>query len=149
MYNALVEAVSRALYDAFPDVPILGSEEIEQGIQEPCFLITVVSPAREKVMQSLYQYRVALAVQYFPEDKERPREECQRVLAELDDTLECVEVQTEEYEKLTWREKMDAAMVDDVLTATVVYTDVYYRPEDNVSMEHLDEIIREKGQEDA
>lgn len=145
MYNVTVEAISRALHDAFPEVPVLGSEEIEQGIREPCFLITVVSPARDKIMRSLYQYRVTLAVQYFPEDREYPREECQRVLAVLDDALECIDVQTEEYGKLTWREKMDASIVDDVLTATVTYTDVYYRPEDAMPMEHLEETIREKG----
>lgn len=150
MYNEFAKAITRELHKAFPNTPVRGLEEVKQGIEAPCFLVTLVSPHREKVVGRLYRYNVSYAVQYFPESKATPREECADVLDVLDEILEWITMKYEDgngekREKLTYRDDVESVIVDDVLTTTVRYSDMYYRPESGDPMETIETEVALKG----
>lgn len=149
MYNSIAKAITRQLHTAWPNTPVYALEEMKQGINEPCFLVTMVSAFRDKVVGQLYRYDPTYAVQYFPSTS-TPREECAGVLADLDDVLEYVTINyvqgNDLIEKKVRRTAMEGVIVDDVMTATVRYENFWHKLAADDLMEKAETEIALKGE---
>ena len=88
MIKRLTDAISLALSERFPDSHIY-TEEVEQGLELPAFLIVPELPTHEQFMDKRYFQRYPFKVHYFPE-KEGFREEVAKVFSNLYDCLEWV-----------------------------------------------------------
>lgn len=49
MINAIIEAISVALNGEFGDSYEIHMEEIEQGLEEPCFFIFCLNPSSDQI----------------------------------------------------------------------------------------------------
>lgn len=141
MINSVIEAVSRALYSEFGCK--IHMEEIEQGLEEPCFLISCLNPATKRYPGKRYFRQNPLAIQYFPESRSDLRRECGDVAERLMWCLEWVAMKDED--KPIRGTGMHYEIVDEVLHFFVNYDFFVYRPEDTEPMETLTERQRTKG----
>ena len=79
MVNDIIDGLSVALYDAFPSCKIY-SEQIKQGLEEPCFFIEVVSSLEKPLLKDRVQREILFDVLYFTENDNAERH---RVASEL------------------------------------------------------------------
>jgi hypothetical protein len=68
-----MDGLSVALYDAFPSCKIY-SEQIEQGLEEPCFLITVISSLEKQLLKDRVQRDIQFDVLYFTKNDNAERQ---------------------------------------------------------------------------
>lgn len=114
MINDIIDGISLALSKEFPETEIY-TENVEQGLNEPCFLITLVKPENDHFINNKYKQKHLFSVQYFPEGG---RNEINEVLGRLYFVLE----EVTDLEGKTFRgSKMNADPVDNVLHFFVHY----------------------------
>lgn len=82
MVNDIIDGLSVALYDAFPSCKIY-SEQIEQGLEEPCFLISVVSSLEKPLLKDRVQRNILFDVLYFTENDNAEKQEVASELYQL------------------------------------------------------------------
>ena len=99
MINAIIEAVSVSLNSEFGDGYEIHMEEIEQGLEEPCFFISCLNPSNDLFLGKRYFRTNPFCIQYFPESREKQRE-CNSVAERMYGCLEYVTL-----EKMIWAEK--------------------------------------------
>ncbi|MFL2104133.1 DUF6838 family protein [Mycobacteroides abscessus] len=114
MINNIIDGISLALSKEFPESEIY-TENVEQGLNEPCFLITLVKPENEQFINNKYKQKHLFLIQYFPKGG---RNEINEVLGRLNFVLEEV---TDLNEKSFRGSKMNAEPVDNVLHFFVHY----------------------------
>lgn len=68
MVNDIIDGISNALYEAFPDHAIY-SETIKQGLKEPCFFILPLNPSESPLLGVRAVRTIPLDVHYFPPEK--------------------------------------------------------------------------------
>lgn len=81
--NGIISAVSSALCEEFGERYTIYTEEVRQGLEEPCFFISCISPKdrllignfNSHVLGKRYYRQNRLCIQFFPENRERWREE--------------------------------------------------------------------------
>lgn len=66
MINNIIDAISLALSEEFPEKDIY-TENVEQGLTEPCFLITTIKPDNKHFFNNRYKRNNLFSIQYFPE----------------------------------------------------------------------------------
>lgn len=67
MINDIIDGLSNAIYSKFPACKIY-SERVEQGLEEPCFLITVIESLEKPLLKDRVQRNILFDVLYFTED---------------------------------------------------------------------------------
>ena len=87
MINAIIEAISVALNGEFGDSYEIHMEEIEQGLEEPCFFIFCLNPTNDLFLGKRYFRTNPFCIQFFPESNEKQRE-CNGVAERMYDCLE-------------------------------------------------------------
>lgn len=122
MINDIIDAISLALSKEFPESEIY-TENIEQGLTEPCFLITLIKPENNHFINNKYKQTHLFSVQYFPKDG---RSEINGVLERLYFTLEQV---TDLTGKTFRGSKMKAEPVDKVLHFFIHYDFIVHKVE--------------------
>ena len=97
--NKIISAVSRALSEEFGEEHTIYTEEVKQGLKEPCFFISCISP-KERLLIGNFNFHVLgkryyrqnrFCVQYFPESQTRGREESYDVAEKMCLCLEMLE----------------------------------------------------------
>lgn len=83
--------IAQALYGEFGDDYTIYSDQVEQGLKTPCFLIFPVSSSREHVIGNRYEERLPYDIHYFPQ-KRNHRSELNEVLGRLYGALEYITV---------------------------------------------------------
>ena len=68
MINRIVKGVAAKLHDAFGDGYLIHQNDIRQGLEPPCFLITTVGPSLDPQPNGLRLLTVPLDISYFPTD---------------------------------------------------------------------------------
>lgn len=117
MTNDIVSAVSRALYETFGGDYEVHKESIEQGLQEPCFLISALEATREQFLGRRYFRTNPVVIYYFPNQTTALQYECAVVKDRLWDCLELIDV-----DGVTLRGTgMSGQVTDDVLAFYVSY----------------------------
>ncbi|MDE5696605.1 MAG: hypothetical protein K2I96_04210 [Lachnospiraceae bacterium] len=130
MINSIIEAISVALNDAFGDGYEIHMEELEQGLEEPCFFISCLNPSESQFLGKRYLRTNQFCIQYFPAVSEKQRE-CNDVAERL---YECLEYIAPDGDTSPIRgTKMNHEVVDGVLNFFVNY-DLFVYKKDSVSV---------------
>lgn len=141
MINEIIESVAKTLSEAFPSCGEPYTENVEQGLAEPCFLITAISPQMVKERGRMYDFSVTLEIQYFPESKTEPKTEINDVIDKLDRVLELFPYTHDSTleEALHWSMTRDYSILDNVLTCRLILDAKYMLDEEPAAvMEKLE-----------
>ena len=91
MLNDIINGISVAINAEFPDLQIY-IDEIEQGMQTPCFLIFNLTNRETQKLNNRYLREHSFNVQYFPKSITKPTREAATVGTKLFDVLEYITV---------------------------------------------------------
>lgn len=142
MINSLLESIGIALYGEFGDRYIIYTESVEQGLQEPCFFVSCISPGNRVFLGKRYLRQNEFCLQYFPSDADSAREECNAVTERLYSCLEYIDVLGD----LVRGTKMHCEVVDKVLHFFVSYDFFVYRASNLDAMEEMEQALAVKGE---
>lgn len=129
MVNKIIDGISKALYKEFGDKYEIYTEEMEQGLQEPCFSIICVKPTNNLFRENKYYRQNQFCIHYFPSTSDK-RQECQEILEKLYQILEYVKIKDEDKEKTIMGSNMNAEFDDGVLHFFINYNMFVYKVED-------------------
>lgn len=141
MINDLTKGIAMALHEEFGGHYEIYTENVEQDLSEPCFLITCVSPKSEQFLGRRYLREHLFLVQYFPENAEEPRQECMDAQDRLYEALEFIMVDG----RLRNGRGMEGEFLDGVLHFQVKYDFFVERGETGEWMEALSQRTEVKG----
>lgn len=109
MINKIIDGISKAINKEFGDDYEIYTEEIEQGLNEPCFSIVCIKPTNNLFRQNRYFRKNQFCIHYFPSSKEK-RLECQQVLERMYLILEYIEIEETFEGKVTITKTMGTEM---------------------------------------
>lgn len=135
----MVAGISRALFDEFGYENYM--EEIQQGLEEPCFFISPINPTSRRYMGKRYFRQNQFAIQYFPESKDNPNAECNGVAERMCWCLEVIQAGGGAVRGSNMKYKI----VDGVLNFFVNYDCFVYRTGQQVRMERMKSDTNVKG----
>lgn len=131
MVNDLIDGISVKLNQVFGDDYRIYSEDVKQGLREPCFFIVDLNPSSTQVIGNRYFRQNPFDVHYFPVDT-GSNEEINTVASKLFDALEYITLLNGDLVRGT---EMHYEKVDDVLHFFVQFN-LHIRkvvtPEDNM-----------------
>lgn len=131
MIDEIMNAIARKLYSLFGDGYEIYKNSIEQDLQEPCFLISLVS-ADKKPMMGTGSFRILpFDILFFPS---RGETQCYEVTEILMDELEYIDVKGD----VMAGTKMRSEIVDDTLHFFVNYDFTIFRKKEETFMEMLE-----------
>ena len=90
MINKIIDAVSIALAEEFGEGYEIYSENIEQGLKEPCFSIVCVNPDISQFLGDRYKRKNLFCIHYFPESSTDKRLEGFNVTEKIFNCLELI-----------------------------------------------------------
>ena len=139
MVNKVLNAITEALNAEFGSNYRIYTEDVPQGLEPPCFLVTsAITPTRQKQTHVTYLYSPQFVIQYFPGSENGYRSEIHNVIDRLDECLENISVTwATKKTKKTLTETTDVAIVDGVLSYTIRVPDVYFKIEGGDLMEEI------------
>lgn len=143
MINRLIRAISIALHAEFGDSCQIYMEEVKQGLQEPCFFISCLNPAKRRFRGKRYIRTNLFCIQYFPPDGAGRNEACHMAAERLFWCLESLKTE----KRLVRGTGMHYEVMDGILHFFVRY-DVYVDREEEPlpRMEELSSELSAKGQ---
>lgn len=74
MINDIVNGISNAIYEKYGQQCRIYTENVEQGLKEPCFFIAVLKANQARIIGNRYKLTVSLDVHYFPATKAKNKE---------------------------------------------------------------------------
>lgn len=116
MVNKIIDGISNALFQEFGENYKIYTENIEQGLKKPCFVILCVNPKSKRFMGERYFRTNIFTVLYFPSTNE-PMRECNSITEKLYQCLEYISIGDD----LTHGTKMTCDVVDGVLNFLINY----------------------------
>jgi hypothetical protein len=87
----IIDGVVAALLEAFPGVKVY-TEQVKQGLKEPCFILRLLNPTSEQFFGNRYYRTNLFSVQYIPESTTDAKAECYDVNDRLFQVLEYITV---------------------------------------------------------
>lgn len=87
MIVTILEGVAKRLKEDFPEMRVYVNE-VEQGLNPPCFLLAVLEPGRTQMVGEWWRQEQLFDVQYFPETADS--RELYAIGSALFDTLETI-----------------------------------------------------------
>lgn len=69
MINEIMDAVTNRLDELFPDCRIY-TDAVEQGLETPCFFVSVLEPAERQMIGQRYFREAGFVIQYLPDEAE-------------------------------------------------------------------------------
>lgn len=129
MVNKIIDGISKALYKEFGDKYEIYTEEMEQGLQEPCFSIVCIKPINNLFRGNKYYRQNQFCIHYFPSTSDK-RQECQEVLEKLYQILEYIEIEDVDKKKKIMGNDMNAEFDSGVLHFFINYNMFVYKEED-------------------
>lgn len=88
----IIDGISEALNTEFGDEYDIYTEDIEQGLNEPCFSIVLLKPSVNQFLGKRYYRTHLFCVHYFPESTNESKLECFRIEERLMNCLEYITV---------------------------------------------------------
>jgi len=141
MINKIINAISIALNAEFGDDYTVYSEEVKQGLQEPCFFISCINKTNELFLGRRYFRENSFAVHYFPADEMNAKEECNEIAERLYLCLEWLTVDGD----LIRGAKMSAETVDGELNFFISYDMFMHKKAEYEAMDSFSSEITVKG----
>lgn len=111
MINSIIDGISIKLNQEFGDSYEIYSEEIKQGLNEPCFFIAFLRNGQTQVIGQRYYKEHFFDIHYFPKSVTDRNLELNEVAEELSDVLEYITVNGD----LIRGTNMNSEVVDGVL----------------------------------
>ena len=74
MINDIVSGITNGIYEEFGRGYKIYTEDVEQGLSEPCFFIAVVDSKQVRIVGNRYMLTAAIDVHYFPDTKTKNKE---------------------------------------------------------------------------
>lgn len=122
MINKIIDGISVAINTRFDDTYDIYTESVEQGLEEPCFLILCLNPTSKQFLGKRYFRTNQFCINYFPSSDEK-RSECNEVMEQLLSALEYITVDGD----LIRGTDMHCEVVDNVLNFFVNYDMFVYK----------------------
>ena len=139
MINKIIDGISIALDAEFGSDYEIYTENIKQGLKEPCFSIVCLNPRMEQFLGKRYFKQNQFCVHYFPKNNEKNNES----LSVIERMFECLEIITVDGDQCRGT-GMNTEIVDGVVSFIVNY-DMFVRKEEIVpAMETCDVRIGDK-----
>lgn len=91
MINKLIDAISIKLNQVFGDDYEINSENVKQGLKEPCFFIKVLNPTQSQIVGQRYFKDNPFDLHFFPKI-EGNNEEINNVAENLFDAMEYIQL---------------------------------------------------------
>jgi hypothetical protein len=91
MIKSIVSALSEAIFNEFGSDYEIYTENVEQGLQEPCFFISSLSQNSKQFFSERYKKTNLFTIQYFPSTSEK-KSECYEVAERLTQIVEWLNV---------------------------------------------------------
>lgn len=142
MFNEIIIGVSMKLNATFGEQYKIYQNDVEQGLQQPCFYLAVLNPTIAPITGRRYMSRNPLDVQYIPADDAK-KSELYTVGWELMNALEYINLLDGTLLRGTSR---NIEVVDGNLHCFVTYSLPLYKPVEETAMETLNVAVgTEKG----
>ncbi len=90
MLNDIMDAVTGRLYELFGDRYTIYTDDVKQGLEEPCFFVQFLEPSEKPMIGRRYFRRTDMCIQYMPGDIPQISEELNRVSDILMDGMEYI-----------------------------------------------------------
>ena len=136
----LIDAIAEALFQEFGSDYEIYTENVEQGLTEPCFLIRCLNPTKNRHLGLRYKRTNQFSIQYIPSTEET-NEECASVLERLFECLEDVHLSR----KPIHGADLHGEITDGILNFTVNYDGFVLKTEDSDPMKDLEILTESKG----
>lgn len=137
----LIDAIAEALFQEFGSDYEIYTEKVEQGLEEPCFLVRCLNPTKNRHLGLLYKRTNQFSVQYIPSTAEA-NDECASVLERLFECLENVIVSGRPIHGM----ELQGEITDGILNFTVNYDGFVLKEEtEQTSMNDLEVLTEAKG----
>lgn len=120
MINNIINGISEAIYKEFGEEYEIYTEEVKQGLKEPCFSIICINPTHELFRQNRYFKQHQFCIHYFPSTEEK-RTECFAITERLYKCLEYIEIKEDEATSKIRGSSMNGEYIDDILNFFVNY----------------------------
>lgn len=94
MINEIIQGITTSLdaqFNADSNVYEIYTEEIKQGLQEPCFFVQCISPKTSLFLGNRYKSSNQFCIQYFPSTQKK-QAECNNIIEALNSCLEYITV---------------------------------------------------------
>ena len=140
MIQNLIDAVAEALFQEFGSEYEYYTEKVEQGLDEPCFLIRCISPTKNLFLDRCYKRTNQFSIQYIPSTPDA-NEECNSVMERLFECLESVIL----HGKPIHGAELHGEITDGILTFTVNYDGFVIKTEEQINMEDVEVLTEAKG----
>lgn len=136
----LIDAIAEALFQQFGSGYEIYTEKVEQGLQEPCFMIRCVSPTKNLYLGTVYKRTNQFVIQYIPSSTDA-YEECVSVMEKLFDCLENVILSGKPIHGM----ELQGEITDGILNFKVNYDGFVLKEQDEIDMETLEVLTEAKG----
>lgn len=130
MINEILKGIAKALREEFGESLNIYLNEVEQGLIEPCFFISVLNPDVKQVLGRRYVLNCPVSVQFISEED---REVVNDTGSRLFNCLELISVSGD----LVRGRNMSYSINEDILTFTVAYNIYFYKKQSEEFMEKL------------
>lgn len=137
MIKDIMNAISIRLYEVFGDGYEIYMNDIQQGLTEPCFLITVVDYSKEQLLKSRSKRLVPFDIIFFPN---KGKSQCYEVADQMMNELEFITLLDGDKMRGT---DMNSNVVDNVLHFFVNYNFMATVTED--AIDKMESIAIENG----
>ncbi len=115
--NKIIDGICEALHGEFGDGYEIYTEDVQQNLTEPCFIVVLVKPSTKQFLGKRYYRTNLFCIHYFPQSQTDAKAECIDVLERLMDCLEYITVDGD----MTRGTGMNGEMDDGVLSFFVNY----------------------------
>lgn len=143
MIQEILEGVAQALYQTFGDDCKIYENDVEQGLQEPCFFLGVLQPSLSPLPGGRSLSQNPLDVQYFPAS----RRDNQTLLHVAEQLLTCLDTITLPDGAMVRGTERSYTITDNVLHFLVTYPVTLRRNRDETPMQEVRVDATTKGGE--
>ena len=123
MINDIIKGVAKAIRNEFGENCRIYTDEVKQGLKEPCFFISTLNPQMKQVFGKRYIISCQIMVQYITEGG---KAECNDVAMRLFEVLELITVSGD----LVRGKNMSYEVSDGVLSFSVSYDIFVYKTDE-------------------
>lgn len=135
MVNSILNAVTKQLGTTFGEGYRYYVENVEQGLQQPCFTIDTLNPIQRSKSPVLYDRTMPLVIHYFSDSATNAKQDCYEM---AESAIECLEYLPFK-NTLLRGENISWQIVDDVLQIFITYRFTTVKAvEEATNMEILD-----------
>lgn len=90
MLNDILDGVTQRINELFGDDYEIYTDEVQQGLKEPCFFVQFMEPAEKPMIGQRYFRQTYMYIQYMPGEVLQPNRELNRVADVLMDGMEYI-----------------------------------------------------------